>query len=65
MIDNFALALTHGLIVLVFWRLLQSDALDRDPGEGEAGAESESESDGGKAGARQAPPPQRGKLPRA
>lgn len=28
MIDYFALALTHGLIVLAFWRLLQSDALD-------------------------------------
>lgn len=30
MIDNFALALTHGLIALAFWRLLQSDALDRE-----------------------------------
>lgn len=28
MIDYFALALTHGLIVLAFWRLLQNDALD-------------------------------------
>lgn len=28
MIDNFALALTHGLLVLGIWRLLQRDDLD-------------------------------------
>lgn len=57
MIDNFALALTHGLIAVAFWRLLQSDALDRDPGGEEVG-------DGGAAAQESAPPP-RGKLPRA
>ncbi|MBK6802701.1 hypothetical protein [Novosphingobium sp.] len=36
MIDNFALALTHGLIVVAFWRLLQSDALDHEVRSGEA-----------------------------
>ena len=30
MIDNFALALTHGLLAIAFWRLLQSGALDRE-----------------------------------
>ena len=28
MIDLFTLALTHGLIVLALWRLLQRDELD-------------------------------------
>ena len=28
MIDNFALALTHGLLALAVWRLLRGDALD-------------------------------------
>lgn len=28
MIDNFALALTHGLLVLGIWRLLQRNDLD-------------------------------------
>lgn len=28
MIDNFALALTHGLLVLGIWRLLQREDLD-------------------------------------
>jgi len=36
MIDNFALALTHGLIAIAFWRLLQSDALDREKPEPQA-----------------------------
>ncbi|GGC29628.1 hypothetical protein GCM10011371_16420 [Novosphingobium marinum] len=31
MIDNFALALTHGLLALAAWRLLQRPDLDRDP----------------------------------
>jgi hypothetical protein len=32
MIDQFALALTHGLLALAAWRLLLRDDLDRDPG---------------------------------
>jgi hypothetical protein len=37
MIDYFALALTHGLIALALWRLLQRGELDveTDGGEGE------------------------------
>jgi hypothetical protein len=31
MIDLFALALTHGLLALAAWRLLQRPDLDRDP----------------------------------
>lgn len=31
MIDYFSLALTHGLLVLACWRLLQSDDLDSEP----------------------------------
>jgi len=31
MIDYFSIALTHGLIALAAWRLLQNDALDVDP----------------------------------
>jgi hypothetical protein len=31
MIDYFAIALTHGLIVVAAWRLFQNDALDVDP----------------------------------
>lgn len=40
MIDYFALALTHGLLALAAWRMLQRDDLDReatpgdDPGAG-------------------------------
>lgn len=30
MIDNFALALTHGLLLLVAWRLLSRPDLDED-----------------------------------
>jgi hypothetical protein len=30
MIDNFALALTHGLMVLAAWRLLRRPDLDRE-----------------------------------
>lgn len=34
MIDYFALALTHGLLAIAFWRLLQRDDLDNErPGE--------------------------------
>lgn len=36
MIDYFALALTHGLIVLALWRLLMRPDLDRDPAVDEA-----------------------------
>ena len=31
MIDNFSLALTHGLLLLVAWRLLSRADLDDDP----------------------------------
>ena len=30
MIDNFALGLTHGLLMLVAWRLLRRPDLDRE-----------------------------------
>ncbi len=30
MIDNFSLALTHGLMLLVAWRLIFRDDLDRE-----------------------------------
>jgi hypothetical protein len=38
MVDYFALALTHGLLALAAWRLMQRPDLDRDPppGDGEA-----------------------------
>ena len=32
MIDNFSLALTHGLMLLAAWRLLTRPDLDREPG---------------------------------
>ena len=35
MIDLFAIALTHGLLALAAWRLVQRADLDRDPGEEE------------------------------
>jgi len=31
MIDLFALAVSHGLMLLAAWRLLSRDDLDRDP----------------------------------
>ena len=31
MIDNFSLALTHGLMLLAAWRLLSRPDLDREP----------------------------------
>ena len=31
MIDNFALALTHGLLFLAAWRLCQRNDLDNEP----------------------------------
>lgn len=31
MIDNFALGLSHGLMLLAAWRLLFRDDLDREP----------------------------------
>lgn len=33
MIDNFSLALTHGLLILAAWRLLSRADLDREGGE--------------------------------
>ena len=33
MIDNFALALSHGLILLAAWRLMSRDDLDDDGAE--------------------------------
>lgn len=38
MIDNFSLALTHGLLLLVAWRLLSRPDLDDDPAPGAAPA---------------------------
>lgn len=35
MIDYFALALTHGLIALALWRMLQRSELDAEPRPGE------------------------------
>jgi hypothetical protein len=35
MIDSFSLALTHGLLLLVAWRLLSRPDLDEDPLPGE------------------------------
>ena len=32
MIDYFSLALTHGLLAIACWRLLQREELDREPG---------------------------------
>ena len=34
MIDNFSLALTHGLLLLVAWRLLSRTDIDEDPAPG-------------------------------
>ncbi|HEX8241243.1 MAG TPA: hypothetical protein VF574_16025 [Allosphingosinicella sp.] len=34
MIDNFSLALTHGLLLLVAWRLMFRADLDEDPAPG-------------------------------
>ena len=31
MIDNFALLLSHALVAIAFWRLLQRPDLDREP----------------------------------
>ena len=31
MIDNFSLALTHGLMILAAWFLLKRDDFDREP----------------------------------
>jgi hypothetical protein len=31
MIDNFALALSHGLLILTVWRLLRRPDLDKEP----------------------------------
>lgn len=33
MVDSFALALSHGVLMLAFWRLQSRDDLDREPGE--------------------------------
>lgn len=46
MVDYFALALSHGLLALAGWKLLQRGDLDADPappgdGDGAAGAASE------------------------
>jgi hypothetical protein len=32
MIDNFALAVSHGLMMLAIWALLRRPDLDREPG---------------------------------
>lgn len=31
MVDNFALVLTHALLALALWRLVNNNDLDRDP----------------------------------
>ncbi len=36
MIDNFSLALTHGLLFMAAWRLLSRADLDREPDQGDA-----------------------------
>jgi hypothetical protein len=36
MIDNFALAISHGLMMLAAWFLLRRPDLDREPGPGDA-----------------------------
>ena len=36
MIDNFSLALTHGLLLLAAWRLIRRPDLDRDTTDTEA-----------------------------
>lgn len=36
MIDNFALVITHAVLALALWRLVQRDDLDRDPPEADA-----------------------------
>lgn len=36
MVDNFALVLTHGLILLAVWRLMSRADLDVEPAPGEA-----------------------------
>ena len=35
MIDYLAIALTHGLLALAAWRLVQRDDLDTEPGDAE------------------------------
>jgi len=39
MIDNFALVLTHGLILVAIWRLMSRADLDVDPVSGETVAD--------------------------
>lgn len=38
MIDNFALGITHALMLLAAWRLLRRPQLDREAEEGDRGA---------------------------
>ena len=42
MIDNFSLALTHGLLLLAAWRLLSRTDIDEDPAPGTEPAASQS-----------------------
>jgi len=42
MIDSFSLALTHGLLLLVAWRLLSRPDLDEDPAPGDVPAAAKS-----------------------
>jgi hypothetical protein len=37
MIDLFSLALSHGLLLLMVWRLMSRDDLDREPPPSDAG----------------------------
>lgn len=47
MVDLFALALTHGLLALAAWRLLQRADLDRDPPKSEPAPEEQTQPRGG------------------
>lgn len=55
MVDYFALALTHGLLALAAWRLMQRADLDRDPPADSAELPADGDPDGTtKAGSRRA-----------
>ena len=41
MVDYFSLALSHGVLLLAFWRLMLRDDLDVEPAPGEEGEDAE------------------------
>jgi hypothetical protein len=55
MVDYFSLALSHGILLLAFWRLMLRDDLDAEPPREEPAAEEPPVS----------PPPAKGALRRA